>query len=354
MRRLRLLGPAGTSPLVDREAAGSAARCPEARRPIFIFGCPRSGTSLLSRILSAHPRIAIPFESHVYHYLYAWRGLYGDLRDPSRRARLAADILETEDVRQWRPPPSLERTLAAATRPDFHGVFAGLMDAWARDRGKERWGEKTPQHTLYWREIHEGFPDLQAIHLVRDGRDVAVSYKRAFFGPKHVYPIARRWLRFLHVAEEARALLGEECFLTVRYEDLLEDPSREVMRICRFLGESFSPAMLDSHRDAGHYPTDPRNERNLREPILAANREQWRSRMSPRELRIFEATAGRALERYGYVRALPPRGLRAFEPAWYTYVEHPPVKALALLGNRKSQRITLQRLRIYLRLRAGR
>jgi hypothetical protein len=105
---------------------------------------------------------------------------------------------------------------------DFHGIVDGLLRGWGALIGEGRWGEKTPQHTLCWRTILSGFPNAQVIHLVRDGRDVMLSYRSAFFGPKHVYPLALRRRQYLAAAEEVRAALGEGRFVRVRYEDLVD------------------------------------------------------------------------------------------------------------------------------------
>ena len=324
----------------------------EPQSPFFIFGCPRSGTSLLTRMLDRHPRIAIPYESHLYNRVYPIvRRVHLDR--PGVRTRLVAEILRSDYIREWDPPPSLSDTLAAITRDDFHGIVDGLMSAWTRRQGKARWGEKTPQHTLWWRTILEGFPDVQVIHLIRDGRDVALSYRAAHFGPKHVYHLASRWIQYLSAAEEAQAALGESRFLPVRYEDLLERPEEELRRVCAFLGESFDPEMLAFHRTAAAYPTDQRNEANLRKPILADNVQKWRTGMTAREVRLFEAIAGPELERYGYVRTLRDARISTWEALSCRYLEHPPRRAIAILNNHQGHRLALQDLRFRLRVRFG-
>src|SRR4051812_34769788 len=86
---------------------------PERSNPFFIFGCPRSGTSLLSRMLASHPRLAVPYESHLYDNIYPIVQSYGDAWLADGRARLVAEILRTEPIRRWSPPPSLSDTLEA-------------------------------------------------------------------------------------------------------------------------------------------------------------------------------------------------------------------------------------------------
>ncbi|MBA3316610.1 MAG: sulfotransferase [Gemmatimonadales bacterium] len=321
--------------------------------PFFVFGCPRSGTSLLTRMLDRHPNLAIPYESHLYNQVYPSVRGYRGLDRPERRRRLVAQILRTEHLKKWIPPPSLTDTLAAITRSDFHGVVEGLMNGWTSGVGKSRWGEKTPQHTLYWRTVLEGFPASKIVHLTRDGRDVALSYRAAPFGPKHVYHLALRWVQYLRAAEAAQAALGERAFLLVRYESLLENPEGELKRVCAFLDEEFTPEMLDFYSGAAAYPTDQRNEDNLRRPLLTDNTEKWRTEMSARELRIFESIAGAELERYGYTRAVPNARISRWEALSCRFVEHPPRRALAMLRNVQGRRLALQTLRLRLHARLG-
>jgi hypothetical protein len=304
-------------------------------------------------MLDSHPAIAVPYESHLYNRIHPLtQGL--DLDAPPVRERVVRQILSTADLTHWRPRPSLEATLAAIRRPGFHGIVEALLGSWTRSRGKARWGEKTPHHTLHWETIREGFPNLKVVHLVRDGRDVALSFRAAPFGPKHVYPAAHHWVRYLSAAEAAGAALSEGAFLVVRYEDLVSQPERELRRVCAHLGESYDPAMLGYHEQGIPYPTDKRNSRNLARPVQADLVERWRGRLTDREQRIFEAVAGDHLQRYGYPVSRPRPKLTDWERISCRYLEHPPRRLFAMLTNRQGYGFALETLRLSLTLRPDR
>jgi hypothetical protein len=298
-------------------------------------------------MLGSHPNLAVPYESHLYDAIFPIVQHHCDFCRPSAQTRLVAEILRTEHIRRWTPQVSLPATLAAIQRYDFHGIVEGIMRAWAASLGKSHWGEKTPQHTLCWPTISAGFSRLQVIHLIRDGRDVALSYKAAFFGPKHVYPLACRWRDYLSAAEAAHASLGDEAFLQVRYEDLVANPEPELRRICEFLGEEFVPAMLEFHQDSQRFlHADQRNAQNLRRPVISQNVGKWRTGMTARETRIFEALAGDMLDKYGYERSVADPRVSSLEALSCCYLEHPPQRLSAALRNREGYRLALDKLRL--------
>jgi hypothetical protein len=315
-----------------------------------VFGSGRSGTSLLTRMLDAHSAIAVPYESHLYNRIYPLLRPGLDLLAESSRRRLVEEILRTGPLRQWSPRPTLEATLASIRRPGFHGIVQGLFDGWAAARGKSRWGEKTPQHTHHWRTILEGFPDLKVLHLVRDGRDVALSFRGAPFGPKHVFQVALQWKRTLAAAEAAQEALGPDAFLMLRYEDLVERPADELRRICAFLREPFEEDMLTFYRHEVAYPTDARNLAELRRPVRADSREKWRTQLTGREQRVFEAIAGEELERYGYPRVAGRARIGRLEALSCRYLEHPPRRLLAMARNRAGYAHGLESIRLRLLL----
>jgi len=322
-------------------------------RPIFIFGCPRSGTSLLSQILNSHPRIAIPYESHIYNTFYAWLKYYGDLEVAKNRERLVDDIFTTDVFNDWFPAPNRHHTLDYIHRYDFHGIFEAIMSAWANAQGKQRWGEKTPAHLFYWREILDGFPNVQIIHIVRDGRDCALSWKKSRMGPKHIYPTALKWVKHLETIDELKTVLKPNSFFEIKYEELVSNTEFTVRKICEFIGEKYTPEMLNFYNAKVPYKTDKQNLQNLARPIITDNAEKWRKKMTTSQLNIFEAIAGSTLRQYGYATELEAPTISTLEQFKYQYIEHPPLKLWAMLKNTKGQIDGLIQLKIYLKIRLG-
>lgn len=303
-------------------------------RPIFIFGCPRSGTSLLSRILNSHPRIGVPFESHLYAKFLPRMRRYGELSVEANRRVLLRDMLSV--LRGWPQRPDLEQSLARMRAPTLHGAVDSILYGWCAEHGKSRWGEKTPQHAWYWREILSGFPDAQIIHLIRDGRDVAASWKQARFGPKHLYVAAERWREFLVMMAAARRALPASQFFELRYEDLLAAPESSIGALCDYLREPPAPQMLSFYRDRTPYRTDERNLRNLSRPLMRNNVEKWRRSMSAKEVLLVEAAAGPQLARAGYGLSNADPRVSPLKRQLYRLV-HPFLRVVAMAKNTQGQ-----------------
>lgn len=318
-------------------------------RPFFIFGSGRSGTSLLSRMLNHHPNLAVPAESHLYTTFYPWLKHYGDLAVTRNRANLVADILATVALQDWSPRLGQDEVLARIDGDGFGAVVDAVMSSWTAKEGKRRWGEKTPKHAFYWRQITADFPRSQVIHIVRDGRDCALSHIKARFGPKSIYACAREWRAYLDEIEVMKAALAQGQVHEISYEALLADTEGVLRDVCAFLGEAYVPEMLHFYRNAVPYPTDPRNRENLSKPLLAENKEKWRGQMTAGELRVFEAVAGAELTRFGYARTQAEPVMSRQEQRYRHFVEAPWRRSIGRLKDRKGQRERLTQLRLLAR-----
>ena len=217
-------------------------------RPIFIVSAPRSGSTLLRLILDAHPNIAIPGPAWLYEFVRPFLYSYGDLTLQSNLLALAEDILETPTIKMWSVDLTAAELLAAAESPGFAGLYNALHKQYAESGGKGRWGEKSPRNCFWMDEIRQDFPDAVFIHLVRDGRDMAVDIAQSSaMIPSNPYSGAHIWRDYNLAALKSAQHLDETSYYRIHYEKICSDPEKELKALCGFLGEDFDPIMLKHH-----------------------------------------------------------------------------------------------------------
>jgi hypothetical protein len=286
--------------------------------PLFVVGCGRSGTTLLRMMLDSHPHLAIPGESHFIPALWKSRRRYLS-RDALDVRRLASDIMKTPHVRQWELPQDavwsrLEGLGRQGFPPrDFPAVVEAFFLAYADHHGKTRWGDKTPIYVLSIPLIATLYPDARFVHVIRDGRDVALSYLAVPWGPRGIWAAARKWRRDVSTGRGHGEALPVGRYTEVRYADLVDDPERTLRDICRFADLPFDGTMLDYHRDSGQRiqsrPERTRYHASVTKPPVGGLRD-WRTQMSDRDIQAFETVAGDLLHELGFETQSPTIPLR--------------------------------------------
>lgn len=223
--------------------------------------------------------------------------------------------------------------LAHVAGAGFGAVARAFLDWAAEAEGKPRWGEKTPHHTLLFRQVLTAWPDAQVVLIERDPRDVALSWKQARFGGNHVLPFARSWVRYADAAEAIRRMLPENRVMSLCYEELVTRPEASLERLMPFLGETYEPDQLAFHQRRQVWNTDSRNAARLRTPISAESIGRWRSELSRHEVRLIETVAGDAMQRRGYDLSEPDRPVSRAEYALAKYLGCPMQRVLGLARN---------------------
>jgi hypothetical protein len=253
---------------------------------------------MLRSMLDAHPDLAIPPESHFITSLWQVRRRYGH-PGPVQAERMAADIVSSHRFREWGIAPEVvEGRVAALEEPDFADVIDAVFTSYAAEHAKARWGDKTPNYALDVGLLAELFPKARFVHLVRDGRNVAMSLLEVPWWPNTLTEVAEVWTHWTHAAREAGRALGPERYVEVRYEELVDDAEGELRRLVRYLDMPYHDEMLTYperltgngtpayHRNAGRPPTN-----GLR---------NWAKDMSTKDLALFEAIAGEQIRAMGY------------------------------------------------------
>jgi hypothetical protein len=253
-------------------------------------------------LLDAHPEISIPPESHFFERFSSSFESYGNLHNQKNIKAFVSDVLKDLRIKEWRLRISVDNLCHSVQSFSVSGVVSALFQAYAQREGKKYWGDKTPQHMFYLKEIKAAFPNAKFIHIVRDGRDIAESMKRTSIGPNSVYRVAKRWKAYVSTFALFKRENSSEQVLEVSYEGLIRRQRHELHRIFAFL--NISPRVIlepipNTLRRDQYIDTAPLH-RSLGKSISDAKIGIFRTALSQRELEIFESIAGESLEDYGY------------------------------------------------------
>jgi hypothetical protein len=280
-------------------------------RPVFVGGCPRSGTTLLRTMLNSHPDLAIPHETRILIDGYRHRAEFGDLGSPENRRRLARWVVERR-VSRYRQLTDdadelVERMVAAP--PTIGSVLSAGFRLYAERHGKARWGEKRPSIVLNLDAIFAMFPDGQYINVVRDPRAVVASIRKV--GKQHGWGAhgipggTDTWERSVRAADRWRRRLGGDQFLELQYEHLVADPAAALGRIVEFL--DLDPAGLDAM--LRYHETADIHSRTLHsrvsQPVTTEPLRAWERALRPKEIAFVQSVLGDWMRRYGYEPIAP-------------------------------------------------
>jgi hypothetical protein len=188
--------------------------------------------------------------------------------------------------------------------------LAAVVYRWHMEaEGKVRWGDKTPHYIQIVPQLARIYPDARFIHLVRDGRDVALSFRAAeWTSSSWLHGNAQEWIGAMEYHWRfARSELLRERILLVRYEDLVLRAEATLRRICRFIGEEFEPQMLSWRRmvDAQVPARERRQHAKLKLKIGEEGVARWKREISARGMFMCEAFMALHLKRLGYELRYP-------------------------------------------------
>jgi len=301
------LVPPQIDAVVPQKLADAAGRPPMP----FIVGTGRCGSTLLRLMLDGHPALAIPDETHFIPRLAMFASQGAD-------AGRLVDALQADP--RWKSwGIDAQQLIARAnskTDSPLASVLRAFFECYAARFGKPRYGDKTPPYVYEMPRIRQLFPEARFVHLVRDGRDVALSMREsAWWGPKTLAETAAWWSNTILTARAHGS--GAPDYLEVRFEDLVLQPEVSLRRMCEFIDLPWHAAMLRYHEyaderlkelvgfqtESGEYISTDR-VRDLhkltREPLNAARIGIWRKEMSQADIREFELLAGPLLREFGY------------------------------------------------------
>ena len=282
----------------------------------FIVCYPRSGSTLLRLMLDAHPDLAIPAETH-FRKVFGGENAEGVVSVQKRDA-ICRELVKSPRWNDFNLTADefrrrLDRVPLGAPAAEALLAFWRL---YSEKRAKPRWGDKTPGHLKCVTKIANIFPQARFIHIVRDGRDVAASMRETWFASgRTIADLASDWTDriadFLTDAERSGLAVH-----TLRYEDMVANPTEALKGVCAFIALPYCEAMLAYHQNAEERLSELSNLRSksgvvegsarradhflTSEPPTIDRIGRWREVWPGREVAEFEAIAGTMLTTLGY------------------------------------------------------
>ncbi|WP_017932107.1 tetratricopeptide repeat-containing sulfotransferase family protein [Robiginitomaculum antarcticum] len=228
-------------------------------KPIFIIGMPRTGTTLLDRILSSHPEVTSAGELDVFSHLVKEKIDGGLSKQLDAQTFLSASKLNLKEIGQ-----------------DYSHRIAEMSN------GAQMVIDSTPLNFLYAGLIHQALPDAKIIGLRRGAMDTCLSNYRQLFAlddNRYTYTLslddtAEFYREFDALTTHWRGALPASRFLEMRYEDMVHEQESETRRLLSFCGLDWDAACLRFHENAA--PVDTASSVQVRRPLYSGSINRWK------------------------------------------------------------------------------
>jgi hypothetical protein len=283
--------------------------------PFVIVGVPRSGTTVLSVLLDNHPAVHVPSRTptarleNVHRHLLEALTTTGDAREVDPHGWIVKALRADERLAGVVGPVPV-----ACERPIREALRSGLLAA-ARSQGAAVFGDKAPPLLMNLPLLTFWIPGVRIVHLIRDGRAVALSNQKRFGTDPRL--AIQRWKYQLFVGRAMARVLPRDQYLELHFEELVARPRDTLETVCEFLGLPFHEAMLDLESRGETGNVDSYVRPTLSPEVVG----RWRTAFDRRTLEGMERIAGDCLTGLGYPLLVLPEGgpfrmLSAIEVGW--------------------------------------
>ncbi|MGJ8682002.1 sulfotransferase family protein [Paraglaciecola sp.] len=274
----------------------------------FILGNPRSGTTLLRLLLNAHSEIIVPPECG----FAVWLKKYSDLR-PFQINKFVDALFETRKFDSWQLNKNeVIDYLKENQIEDIDKAISGVYSLFATKikPNVKAIGDKNNFYISHVELLHEMYPNAKFIHIVRDGRDVACSYRslmektfQSRFAPKLETDIAKIAKEWRDNNEQLSDSLSTLSSISVRLEDISSATEITMSKVCNFLNFEYEETMLDFYKTdqkSGMEPAEFDEWKSKNKQPLKDERYLYKKQLSTQQISKFNLVAGDTLCKFGY------------------------------------------------------
>lgn len=271
----------------------------------FLIATERSGSNLITKMMDAHPNICGPAPLHILRVIGMEIHKYGDLRQEKAWEKFVSDMLAlaNSEFAKWNKNFTRAELEGMAEPGDVPTFCRKIYEAEAAASGKSILFVKELWTHRYLSFLQWCFPEAKYIYLVRDPRDMALSWRNNEVHMGGVVAGARQWMQDQsQTLPNFSALEGAGKGHLVRYEDLVSKSELELTKICKFLGVDYSALMLEFHKKKLTKENAKKNPlwKNLATEVISDNFHKYRTELNDREIAIIEYSCWRVMQFFGY------------------------------------------------------
>lgn len=302
--------------------SSSSAPTQETTNLLFLCGFPSSGTDLLKNTINAHSEVYINGE---FPLLLNVASKYGSMVSASAVPDLVRELQGIDIHRNFENPnPQFEQER-------LHYSLAHVYGAMLNNKVVQWKGNKTPQNTENINRLKQVFPQAKFILIVRDIRDVALSWHKKWAKDKLL--CAWKWNERMKRGYQSLQSLDEGDYLIVKYEDLLNDLENTTRRICEFLGLNFQQRLLEFYK---YVDRKLDGKLNYGAPVIQSNTGKWKQQLTSAEIQRIEEVAFETLSLFEYPVSLATEA-QSLNPLERISGRGRDLFALLFIGNRAIQ-----------------
>lgn len=262
---------------------------------LFLTGIGRSGTTLLQQMLHAHSQVDFKPETHFFkaYILPLLLGKNGGLETFEKGASADSYLQRLT---------SEERASLLKLNGTKEELVAGFENLFS-NAGLEFGADKDTEYVRYFPHLKKVYPEAYLINIIRDPRDVVLSRTKTPWGSKRsaVFHAAEYVYYFKKNRSEGPRLFGDK-YIEVQFENLLENPEKEISTVLQKLGLRFEEAVLNYSQNANSLIAEDEKawKGNADKPILKGNTNKWETELDKSVVGLIESEIGPQMETLGY------------------------------------------------------
>jgi len=261
----------------------------------FILGSGRNGSTLLATVLNAHKDIVIPPEQFILPYAIIRKYLLFFWSSKLWVNNIISLFNINKKTTNWNI--NLDNLASKHISNLFNEIFIRFKIS--RKLNAKYWGDKSPLNTNFIRYIYPEFPTAKYIFLIRDPRDVMLSYRK-YLGPKSSYQNFSLW-KWHDSIKTLEYLQKRTNVLIVRYEDFVLNTNNELNRIQSFLEIEILDNLSESKQNISSMGvSEMDHHQNLHNPISTNSVGKWKSELPKEDLRYFKSSISRKMTKFKY------------------------------------------------------